>query len=130
MIWKDFKNSIINLGFEETDVFDENEKHLIEAANRSLNYISTIVERKKKVIHIDVPSNSEYYAVDLTGYEDYSSAALNIPPKIKGNPSGDYYYEEDDLEENVEEDNIGKDNLEKDNIEEDNIEDDVDKEDE
>lgn len=42
----------------------------------------------------------------------------------------DYYYEEDDLEENVEEDNIGKDNLEKDNIEEDNIEDDVDKEDE
>ena len=96
MIWKDFKSSVINLGFEESDVFEGSERHLIEAANRALAFICALVEEKKRVTHIDIPATDEYYSVDLTEIVDYDSPA-EIPPKIKGVPCGDYYYEEDIL---------------------------------
>lgn len=96
MIWKNFKSNIINLGFEEVDIFDDAEQHLVESANRGIIYINSFLERKKKIEHIDIPENTKYFMIDLSVYEDFDSVC-DVPPKIQGKPLADYYYENDIL---------------------------------
>lgn len=96
MNYKDFKNSIINLGFEESDVFDENEIHLIESINRALIFINTLITPKEKIVHITCLGGEKYEAIDISKFPDFDEIST-VPPKIFGKPVSDYYYEENTL---------------------------------
>ena len=96
MIWKDFKSNIINLGFEEQDIFEESEKHLIESCNRGIIFLNSYLERKNKIKKKDIPETNDYYMVDISEFEDFDSVS-GVPPKIKGKPVSDFYYEDDIL---------------------------------
>ena len=54
MLWKEFKSRIINLGFEEKDVFSENPEHIIQATNRANTLLHQIVEPNEKAETVEI----------------------------------------------------------------------------
>lgn len=95
MNWGEFKKNIINLGFEEQEVFEENPEHVIQATNRALTLLTSIVEPKEKVYKL-INNSDEYISLDLTSIVDYSSKSFKTP-KQQNNPIADFFYEEDTI---------------------------------
>lgn len=96
MTFGEYRNNIINLGFEEADIFDENPKHLIEASNRALIFLNSQVEPKIKVKHITLTDSEDYQEIDVSDFEQFDSIS-HIPPKKQGISLSDYYYEDETL---------------------------------
>lgn len=99
MNYKEFKSNIINLGFEETDVFDDNEKALIEATNRAIIFLNTNIEKKEKFKEYVIPGEETsfpYRKINLEEFEEFDGIALKAP-KINGKAITDFYYEDNTL---------------------------------
>ena len=90
-----YKNNIINLGFEESDAFEENPKHIIEATNRAIIYISSIENEKKfyKINPDDYESEEDYIKIDMSELPLFDSIDISRAPTVKGENIHDYYYE-------------------------------------
>lgn len=99
MNYKEFKSNIINLGFEEADVFEDNEKALIEAANRAIIFLNTNIEKKEIYKEYEIPSDEirgSYRKIELEEFEDFDGISLKAP-KIDGQPITNFYYEDNTL---------------------------------
>lgn len=99
MNYEKFKSNVINLGFEETDVFDDNETILIEAANRALIFLNMYVEKKEKYVKYEIPSediSDSYRKIKLEEFDDFDGVSLKAP-KINGKAITDFYYEDNTL---------------------------------
>lgn len=99
MTYKEFKSNIINLGFEEEDVFEDNDKTLIEAANRALIFLVTNIEPKEKYKHYEIPEDeikSSYRSINLEEFNNFDGISLKAP-KINGKAITDFYYEDNTL---------------------------------
>lgn len=99
MIYSELKSNIINLGFEETDVFDDNEKILIEAANRALIFLNNNVDKREIYIEYPIPESSsdkKYLKINLEEFTDFEDVSEKAP-KIDGKEINDFYYEDNTL---------------------------------
>lgn len=67
--WGDLKGQVIDLGFEEDDIYTEYERIIINSVNRAVDVVYNIV----------VPQIENYYKVEQTwGYEDVDSNGKTI----------------------------------------------------
>ena len=99
MIYSELKSNIINLGFEETDVFDDNEKVLIEAANRALIFLNNNVDKREIYIEYPIPESSpdkKYLKINLEEFTDFEDVSEKAP-KIDGKEINNFYYEDNTL---------------------------------
>lgn len=98
MNWGNFKKSIVNLGFEEYDVFDENPRHIAEATNRANIQLHQIVEPNEKAFEYEMPESTEKFVkINLSevipGFLNKSLKA----PRVEDEYIANYFYNEDTL---------------------------------
>ena len=97
--WKEFKSRIINLGFEEEGVFDENPSHIREATNRANTLLHQIVEPNEKSVSYTINASDkekDYAVIDLTQTSNFLSRS-NKAPRMGNTAVSDYYYVGDTL---------------------------------
>lgn len=93
MQWQEFKNRIINLGFEEYDVFDENPNHIVEATNRANTLLHNTVEPNEHIYNVILPTdiygNTIVNEVDMEEVEGFLKKSNKAP--TQDNDVVDYY---------------------------------------
>lgn len=96
--WGDFKKSIVNLGFEEYDVFEENPRHIAEATNRANIQLHQIVEPNEKAFEYEMPETDEKFVrINLGEVIPGFLNKSNKAPRAEDEYIANYFYNEDTL---------------------------------
>ena len=89
MNWGDFKNNVLELGFQEEF---NSEDEVVRATNRALTLLSTMEPKEKVYTYNNLDtSDSIYVILDMSTITDYSSKSNKLPKQENELISGAFY---------------------------------------